>query len=275
MDQKNLPKIIDFHTHTFPEKIAAKALARLQGFSGITPVTDGTISGTISRFEEFGIDMCVSLNIATSLTAHTTINNICAEDNAMYDGKMVFFGSVNPLSPDALDELDRIKTLGIKGIKVHPDYQGFYTNEKRIYPFYEKVSEIGLPIVFHAGWDCYSPNDIHSTPLMNRQVALDFPNMKMVLAHFGGLNMWEQVRDLLAGLPNVWFDTAMCKTMGLSKELFMEIYNRHSEDRVMLGSDCPWENPAESVKYVESLPLSDAQKEKVFNLNALSLLDII
>jgi predicted TIM-barrel fold metal-dependent hydrolase len=84
--------------------------------------------------------------------------------------------------------------------------------------------------------------------------------------------MWEDVLAELAGRDNVYFDTAMAATMGLPPELARKIIAAHSADNIMLGSDCPWEDPARSVQYVVELGLSDALTEKILCGNALSLL---
>ena len=254
--------------------MAEKTVRKLAAISGIAPVTDGTVSDTLRRMDKSGIDMCVCLNIATSLTAHTTINNTTCENNRIHKGKMVFFGSVNPFVPDALDELCRIRDLGIPGIKLHPDYQNFFTDDKRLFDFYDRCRELDLITVFHSGWDCYSPNLIHSAPHMNRKVAENFPGLRMVLAHFGGLAMYEEVLSELAGLPNVWFDTAMCGSISPDKKTAMAIINKHPAEHILLGSDCPWEDPADSARYIESPPLSDDRKEMIFKNNALSLLSL-
>ena len=122
--------IIDAHAHTFPDKIAEKALHRLAIISGITPATNGTVSGTISYMKSLNIDKFINLNIATSPSQQITINNTAAENNKKYHA-MISTGSVHPDNPDALNELQRIKDLSIKAIKLHPDYQGFFIDEEK------------------------------------------------------------------------------------------------------------------------------------------------
>lgn len=259
--------IIDTHVHTFPDKIAEKAIHRLAAASGITPSTDGTVSDTIKYMKKVQVDKFINLNIATAPSQQTTINNIAAENDLKYEN-MISFGSVHPDNPDAINELYRIKSVKIKGIKLHPDYQNFFIGEERLYPIYKTCAELDLPIVFHAGWDCYSPNLIHAMPEDCAKVAKAFPDLKIILAHFGGLMLWDDVAEYLTGYENVYFDTAMAATYMKDFDIAIKIINKHAIENIFLGSDCPWESPDKSIEFIESLPLSDERKEKILGKNA-------
>ena len=266
--------IIDAHTHTFPDKIAEKALHRLAVISGITPATNGTVTGTMSYMKDVNVDKFINLNIATSPTHQQTINTTAADNNSKYT-QMISTGSVHPDNEDAVKELTRIKNLNIKAIKLHPDYQEFFINEERLYPIYHACSDLDIPIIFHAGWDCYSPDLIHAAPESSAIVAKKFPKLKMILAHFGGLKMWNDVIEYLAGLENVYFDTAMAATYMNDIDITMKIINKHPINNIFMGSDCPWESPADSIKFIEKLPLSDDSKEKILGLNAAKFFDVV
>ena len=259
--------VIDAHVHTFPGNIAGKALHKLQVISGLTPVTDGTVQDTLQYMKQQQVDQFINLNIATAPGQQQTINTVAAENNEKYT-EMVSLGSVHPDNPGAAEELYRIQNLQIKGIKLHPDYQDFFIDDKKAYPIYQTCADLGLPIVFHAGWDCYSPDVVHAPPSRSIKVALDFPKLKIVLAHFGGLKLWEDVETLLAGRENVYFDTAMAATYMGDPAIAMRIIRKHPIENIFLGSDCPWEAPLKSAEFVETLPLSDDRKEKILGLNA-------
>lgn len=264
---------IDFHTHIFPEKVAPKAIGKLARISGITPFTDGTLPDTIEKMDMCGVNRFVCLNIATAPGQELTINNVATEVSKKYSGKILSLGSVHPQCENWETELERIASLGLPGIKLHPDYQGFVIDAPELFPLYEKCAQLGLFIVFHAGWDCYSPDHIHAVPEASSRVAKSFPKLKMVLAHFGGLKLWEDVNKYLTGLENVYFDTAMCATYQLDRQLMKKMLLRHPAENIFLGSDCPWEDPRKSIEYVDSLPISDDAKEKIYCGNALSFLD--
>lgn len=270
---KKTVEAIDFHIHTFPDKIAEGAVSKLQRISGLSPFTNGTLADTIEKVRKTPIDRFVLMNIATLPKQQTTINNVAAKVNADFGGKIISFGSVHFEAEDCLSELERIKSLGIKGIKLHPDYQGFMIDDERLFPIYEKCSELGLPIVFHSGWDYYSPDLVHAPPKRSAETAKRFPKLKMILAHFGGLKMWDEVEENLVGIENIFFDTAMCASYADTQQIERMI-KAHGEDRVLLGSDCPWENPGKSVDFILKMDLPDSAKEKILSGNAKRLLEI-
>lgn len=267
-------KIIDFHTHIFPDAVAPKALSRLQDMCGVAPCTEGTLASTIQRMDHSGIDMSISLNIATNPRQQETINTSAAKMQELSQGRVMAFGSVHPDHPDVLAELERINVLGIKGIKFHPDYQNFFVDEERMFPIYEKCGKLGLIVVFHAGWDYYSPNEVHATPKAEAVIARRFPQTRFVFAHLGGLNRWDEVEEFLLGEPNVYLDTSLAASF-TPKEQAQRIIENHLEDNILLGSDCPWENPKKSKEFIESLPLSEKKKQKILSLNAQKLLGIL
>ena len=198
---------IDFHTHTFPDKIAEKAVGKLSVISGITPATNGTLEQTKDLMSKVGISRFVIFNIATNPGQENTNNNTAAkvcEDNK---GKIISLGSVHPRSQDAFDHLENVKKLGLQGIKLHPDYQEFHVDDEFMYPFYKACEELELFVAFHAGYDFYSPDHIHARPEALSKIAKDFPNLKMHFAHMGSLRRWNEVSECIAGLENVYMDT--------------------------------------------------------------------
>ena len=102
--------LIDFHTHCFPDKIAASAIAKLESVSGgLRPYTNGTLTDTRRAMDEYGVDLSVVMNIATNAHQKKSVNDFAAQINQQKN--IVSFGSVYPHSPDVLEELERIKAL--------------------------------------------------------------------------------------------------------------------------------------------------------------------
>ena len=260
--------IIDSHVHIFPEKIAHKAIQKLAGISGLTPCTDGTLSDTAARMASSGVDRAVLLSIATSPSQEESINNAAVQNSA--DERFIPLGSVHYLSDKWEKQLEFLRDNGIRGIKLHPDYQGFMIDDRALFPIYEKCADMGMFIVFHAGWDCYSPQLIHAAPRASAAVARAFPGLKMVLAHMGGLRMPDEVLAHLVGLKNVYFDTAMAETY-MDRETVCRIIKQHPAENVLFGSDCPWEDPARTLDFVDSLGLSADVRALVFAGNILRL----
>lgn len=259
---------IDFHTHAFDDKIAQRAIDKLVATSGFEPYTNGTVSDLKRQLREDGIDRAVLLPIATKPTQQTIINDMSAKLNSY---EFICFGSVHPDARDAVTELERIKTLGLKGIKLHPDYQNFTVDDERVFRVYEKCEELGLIVVFHAGFDPLSPDFIHCKPCEAAKVANKFPNLKCVFAHLGGMNLFESVYEYLAGLKNVWLDTAFLSNR-IDDGLLTAIIKKHTAQRVLLASDLPWQRTSDAIKQIERLDLSQSEKEWIFHKSAEKLL---
>lgn len=261
--------IIDFHTHAFPEKIAKPTIEKLSYTAGgLIPQTDGTIDGLKAVMKRDGTDKSVVLAIATNEKQQKAVNDFIKSQES---DNIIPFGSVYPWAEDALDELERIKAMGMKGIKFHPEYQNFYVDDEKIKPLYKKASQLGFIILFHAGEDIGFPAPYHATPERLRKAAkwIDSP---MVCAHWGGANMGEEVMKHLCDIP-VYFDTAFGYA-SMPKPRAQRILDKKGVDWFLFGSDCPWHAPNWDMGMLETLGLSSEEKEKIYHLNAEMLLNI-
>lgn len=262
---------IDFHTHAFTESIAERAIAKLERLADQKALTDGTVRSLISRFDDWGIDKGVVLTIATKPAQQTVINNWAA---SIKSDRIIPFGSVHFMAEDWEAELERIKELGLKGVKLHPDYQGFEIDDKKMFPLYKKCAELGLIVMFHAGWDCVSPDYIHARPEASRRAHEAVPELKMVLAHMGGNELAEDVLKYLAGVEgSIYFDTSFVADR-CPDSVIEEIILKHGADRILFATDCPWCSGKAEADMINRLRLSEEEKEKIFHKNAEKLLGI-
>lgn len=262
--------LIDFHTHCFPKKIAEKTIEKLSFVSGgLTPYTDGTVTGLSLLMKNSGVDKSVVLSIATNAHQQKSVNDFAASIN---NSNIMAFGSVYPYSDDALDELERIKELGLKGIKLHPDYQGFNVDDIKMKPIYKKISELSLITVFHAGNDYgYAPPYGATPEKMER--ALDWFTSPVVAAHWGGVGCGEGVLNHLAG-KNIYFDTSYA--YGTQPKFYFEkILEKHGADKLLFGTDAPWHNAQMELNLLNSLNLSKEDFEKITYKNAEKLLGLL
>ncbi len=262
--------LIDFHTHCFPEKIAARAILKLSHNSGgLMPQTDGTLAGLKRLMKEDDVSLSVIMSIATNERQMRAVNDFAKEAE---DKKHILaFGSVYPYSEQALDELDRIKDMGLKGIKLHPDYQNFFVDDVRLKPLYRKISRLGLITLFHAGVDFGYAPPYHGTPERFAKM-LSWFDSPVILAHWGGNGYTQQVLDLLCGLP-VYFDTSFGYA-AMPRSAALRILNKHGIDKMLFGSDTPWHRPAWEKKLLESLDIGDSALEKIYYKNAKTLLEL-
>ncbi|MBQ4322492.1 MAG: amidohydrolase family protein [Clostridia bacterium] len=260
--------LIDFHTHCFPDKIAQKAIEKLSYVSGgLTPYTDGTVAGLKKNMARDGVDCAVVLNIATNEKQQHSVNDFAASVNGT-DG-IIAFGSVFPGAADMLEEVERIKVLGLKGIKLHPDYQGFHVDDPKWKPLYRKISQMGLITVFHAGWDIGFPPPYGATPEKMEQ-ALKWFDTPVVAAHWGGCGCGEDVLKHLCG-KELWFDTSF--GYGQMPKYYAEkILEAQGADKMLFGTDTPWHTAEMELRLLSTLGLSDNEREAIYHKNAEKLL---
>ncbi len=263
--------LIDFHIHAFTDEIAERAVGKLKVTAGIPSYSDGTVSDTAAKLRETNVDNAVLLPIATKPKQQVTINNWAAGVNGKYG--LISFGTVHPSAEDAVEELHRLKDLGLKGIKLHPDYQGVFLFDEAAVNVMRECALLKLPVIIHMGYDPVSPLVHHAMPQDLLYVHEKLPDLILIGAHMGGMNAWEAVYHYLAGVENVYFDTAY--TAGnISPELMTQIIKKHGAEKILFGSDLPWHSPAMEYKFISDLDLPDNDKDRIFSLNARELLDI-
>ncbi len=262
--------LIDFHTHCFPDALAEKAVEKLSFLSGgLKPHTDGTVSGLKNRMEKDNVDVSVVLNIATNAHQQQKVNDFAASINNEKD--IFSFGSVFPDSPDALYELERIKALGLKGVKLHPDYQGFSVDDEKLIPIYKKISALGLITVFHAGFDYGFAPPYGATPEKMAK-ALKYFNSPVIAAHWGGVNCGEAVLKHLCG-KDIYFDTSFGYSM-MPKYYAEKIIEKHGTDKMLFGTDTPWHTANMELRLLNSIGLDKTDMDKITHKNAEKLLCI-
>lgn len=262
--------LIDFHTHAFPAKIAPRAVDKLAfDAGGLVPQTDGTLQSLKEQTALDGVSLCVVHSIATNPRQQTNVNHFAIEMNA--DPAVEAFGSIHPDAPNALEELEHIREAGLKGVKLHPEYQRFDVDEPRMKPIYRKISELGLIVLFHAGHDYGFAPPYHCMPDQLAR-ALRWLDTPVVAAHWGGLGCAEQVLKHLCGL-DLYFDLSYGHG-AMSKVLAQQILDRHGPDKLLFGSDMPWHRPAWELLLLDSLDLDVPDREKICFRNAQSLLNL-
>lgn len=261
---------IDFHTHAFPDRIAGGALDTLSRTGGgLKPCRDGTLASLSAVTRRTPGARALILPIATKPAQQTSINNWAA---AVDGPQLMSFGSIHPDAPDALEELERIRALGLKGVKLHPEYQNFFVDDPKMKPLYRRMAELGLICLFHAGMDAGFMPPSHCSPERLRRALNWFEGSAVVAAHFGGYMMWDEVLEKLCGLP-LYLDTSYSHSR-MIKPLAQAILKRHGADRVLFGSDSPWSPVEDELLFVRSLELAPEVERAVLCENARRLLGL-
>lgn len=261
--------VIDFHTHCFPDELAWKAVPVLAECAGLSARVNGTISDIKRSMKDAGIDISVIQSISTKPAQVEKITDWSAE---IQDQEILAFASINPDYAGWYDELGRIRNLGIKGIKFHPDYQKFFVDDKGMFPIYERAIDQGLVVIFHAGVDIGLPAPYHCTPERMATVLKTFREGTFIAAHMGGYTYWDDVERYLVG-TDVYLDTSF--TLGwIENEQFIRIINNHGHDKILFGTDSPWTDQAEEVNKLKSLKLEPGIEKAILGGNAARILEL-
>ena len=262
-----LQKIIDFHAHVFPEKIAEKAVRSLCGFYDFEVPSKnlGTPDDVLKKAKEGGVDYILCHSTATSPEQVQAINSWIAGE--LKDG-VLGFGTMHQDYKDFEKELIRIRTLGLRGIKMHPDFQCFYIDDEKLFGIYRVCEDMDLPILFHAGDVRYgfsAPKRIYN--VMNR-----FPRLRIIAAHLGGYSEWDSAAEHLSG-GNVWYDTSSTLWF-IPPEKATGIIKNHGIKKVFFGTDYPIRNHAEELEQFNKLGLTAEEKSLILFENANEFLGL-
>lgn len=279
--------IIDFHTHTFPENLAGRAIEKLAKSARALNYLDGTAGALRSSMREAGVDYSLLLPVVTRPGQQEDVNRIAAETNAhAAETGLLSFGGIHPENEDYRQILRNLAENGVKGIKIHPVFQQVPIDDIRFQRIIACASENDMIVITHAGYDIGFPGeDQASVSRIARMLDIVKPE-KFVLAHMGGWECWEEVEEYIAG-RNVWLDTAFSllpvepapgtlrspeEDPPLSREQFLRIVRRMGADRILFGTDSPWSGQRETLTVIRESGLSRSEQEAVLGENAARLL---
>jgi len=265
--------IVDFHTHCYPDQVAPKALHNLYRNNGVAAHADGTLQGLRESMAKAGINLAVVLPVATNISQFPKLTDWAARI-ARENADIMAFGSVFPREERWREQIDYIKSSGLAGLKLHPDFQEFYFKEQRVLDMIAYALEIGLLVTVHVGVDPACLELVHSTPQMVRRVVDEMQSERLILAHLGGHLYWDEVLEYICGQPCT-IDMAL-STGAINSKKLLEILTRHGYERVLFGTDSPWSDQSVSVRMMEALDmqLPAGAKEQMTYGNAARLLGL-
>lgn len=281
--------IIDFHTHTFPAKIAANVLLKLQRMSRSKPFTDATNDGLRRSMEQAGVDVSILLPVMTNTQQVHKLNEAAARTNEHWqETGLLSFGGIHPDTQDYRTELAHMKDIGLRGVKIHPAYQNTDLDDIRFLRIIYRASELGLIVLTHAGWDIGIPEHNFCTTKHVQNVMREVAPDKLVLAHMGGWWDWEAVGQELSGLP-VYFDTAFStgdivpapgtqrtpeESHNMNQQQFMKLVRQLGTSRILFATDCPWSSQSETLRFMRSAGFQPQELDAILGGNAQKLLGI-
>ncbi len=261
---------IDFHTHAFPDELAARAMRVLEKEGGIDAHLDGRVSTLLSSMDRCGIEKSVVCSIATKPAQY---DSIIAWSKKIMSDRILPFPSLHPDDPDYADRIRRIKEEGFKGIKFHPYYQDFVVDDERLFPLYEEITASGLIVLMHTGFDFAFDRERIADPQRILNVVNRFPGLKIVTSHLGAWDDWDEVERLLAG-KSIYMEISFALDL-LEKERAREIILKHPKDRILFGTDSPWTGQEATLSLFLNLRLGQEIEQLVLRDNAERLLNSV
>lgn len=267
MTLQDLPPIIDFHAHIYPEKIAYKASKSVGIFYDAEVKNHGLVRELLERGSVIGVEKYCVYSVATKPDQVQSINNFIIEE-VKKEPRFIGFASVHPDQKDILEEIKRVKKLGLRGVKLHPDFQKFPADLASLDGAYELMANLDLILIIHAGDERYH----FSNPDKILHILEKHPHLKVVAPHFGGYTEWDDSLHFLAG-KNIWFDTSS-SFWKLPLEKAKKIISVHGYERILFGTDFPMWNHEDELKTFLSLGLSDEQNKAILYSNAKNLLGV-
>lgn len=263
--------LIDFHAHAFPRRIAKQALDKLaHNAGGLLPVADGTVEGLCAALERADA-RAVLLPVATNPRQQQSVNEWAARQRS---DRIIPFCSVYPLCESALDELDRAYALGLRGVKLHPEYQGFRVDDLRLWPLYRKIASLKMAVVFHAGLDMAYMPPCNCEPAMLQRALEALDGAQVIAAHWGGLAMGEAALRDLPPAKNLYLDTSYGHGH-MSVPLARALVEAHGADHILFGSDSPWSSIEKERRLIEAMELPEASVRSILSENAVRVLSSV
>ena len=263
--------VIDFHTHAFPDELAAKAIFTLTNEIDnlYPPVHDGTLSGLVANMDAWNIDISVVAPVITKPSQFIKTNEWAA---SIQSDRIISLGGIYPHTDDYKRDIDYVVELGLKGLKFHAEYQNFIVDDGRMLKIYDYALSKGLILLHHAGFDPAFPPPFRSTPQQFAKIVKAMRGGVIVAAHLGGHAQWDDVEKYLAG-TDIYLDTSMGFEY-FPPDQFLRIAGKHGADKILFASDSPWSNAKSEIERLKSLPLSEKDIAAILGGNAEYILTI-
>ena len=278
-------KAIDMHVH-IPRQPGLEKSDMEQTLRDYFKLDDSVenVENMAKRYESMDmVGVLVSINSETSTGEKGDSNDYISEIVTSYPGRFIGFAAIDPWQDKkSVEELERaVKDLSLRGLKLHPVQQAFYPNDEKFYPLYEKAMELNIPVLFHSGMAASGSGMAggggmklkYSAPIPGMDdVAADFPNLTIIMAHPGWPWIEEQIAVALHK-PNVYLDLSGWLPRYIPKQLIDEA-NTRLQDKVLFGSDYPFITPDRWLKDWEQIPIKDEIQPKILYENARRALHI-
>ncbi len=260
---------VDAHCHIYPEKIAARAVAGTDNFYGENSVGTGTVDDLIETETNAGVDHFIVQSDATTPHQVASINNFIADEVAKNPEKLTGLGTLHPDSEDIKGDVERLISLGLKGVKLHPDIQAFKLDDYRCLKIYELCEQNGLIVLIHTGDNRYD----YSNPNRMKPILDIYKNLKVIGAHLGGWSIWSEACEVYKDYDNFFVDCSSSFNY-LEKQEAKRIIRTYGANKVLFGTDYPMWSAKQELEYFLSLGLDENEIRSILGMNAKKLFNL-
>ena len=258
--------VIDCHDHIYHKKLAVMAVKGVGEFYDVNMACNGT-GDELAKYAECSPIKIFVVN-SVALTANTVkrLNTFVAEQCKAHS-EFVGLGTLHPDMENADEEIERIISLGLKGIKLHPDTQKFNADSDKAMKLYEKFAG-RLPLLIHGGDHRYD----YSHPRRLERIEQCFPQLTMVAAHLGGWSIYEEAVPYMSRM-HCYMDISSVMPF-VKPERVRELIRLYGADRLLFGSDYPMWDPVSEYESFMKLDLSQEEQEKILYKNTAAIFGI-
>ena len=264
-----MQKVINSHCHIYPEKIASKAVEGIKNFYDLNMSLNGRNDDLIKDGTKVGVVHYLVHSVATTPKQVKSINEFISYEVKSHNGLFTGFGTLHPDSDDIEGDFNYLCDLGLKGVKLHPDFQLFALNEKKAFDLGEVIAAGDLPLLIHCGDFRYN----YSNPEQLIPFLDNFPELTVIGAHFAGWSMWEDATRQLSGRENLYVDLSS-SLYALSAETANELIHAYGTDKVLWGTDYPMWDSVSEMEYFNRIDLTDEERSMILYENAAKLLKL-
>ena len=264
-----MQKVINSHCHIYPEKIASKAVEGIKNFYDLNMSLNGRTDDLIKDGSKVGVVHYLVHSVATTPKQVKSINEFISYEVKSHNGLFTGFGTLHPDSDDIEGDFNYLCDLGLKGVKLHPDFQLFALNEKKAFDLGEVIAAGDVPLLIHCGDFRYN----YSNPEQLIPFLDNFPELTVIGGHFAGWSMWEDATRQLSGRENLYVDLSS-SLYALSAETANELIHAYGTDKVLWGTDYPMWDSVSEMEYFNRIDLTDEERSMILYENAAKLLKL-
>ena len=253
--------IVDAHAHVYPEAIAVHAAESIGRFYGGYPMRyDGQLSTLLAAMRRARVGRALVSSVATTPHQVSSINRFLSDAANAHPDHIAALGAMHPDSLDPAADFAEILSLGLCGVKLHPDFLMLPMDDPRFYRIYE-LCEGRLPICCHLGDSRYD----NTNPNRAARVLADFPNLTLVGAHLSGYTVWDRVEAAqLYEYPNLYADCSSTLQL-VAPETSKRLIRAFGADRVCFGTDYPMWEGAPELSALRALGLTEDELASILH----------